>query len=189
MQEKISISGLFKEDVLVFSRVRGAGLGKYLYYPEIRILLILRLSQWCYTYSLLKPLSYLCTNLNDLLHGIWIGPRVQVGKGLGLAHPRGLVVNPTAIIGDYCSILQRVTIGGPNITVGDYVEILAGAQIISNKRGKGSLTVGEEAVIAAGAVVVDDVPPRAIVAGVPAKIIGYRDKGHNWFAYLDKKEG
>ena len=177
-----------RDDIRVFKLVKGFGIGKYFYYPEIRIIILFRFSQWCYQFKLLRPLAYLFTNFNDLLHGVWIGPRVSIGKGLSLAHPRGLVVNPTAKIGEYCSILQRVTIGGPNVTIGNYVEILAGAQIISNKRGKRKLHIGNEAVIAAGAVVIDDVPDNAIVAGVPAKVIGYRDKGDNWINYLIYEE-
>ena len=42
----------------------------------------------------------------------------------------------------------------------------------------GNVTIGEGAIIAAGAVVCKDVPPLAIVGGNPAKIIGYRDEEH-----------
>ncbi len=122
------------------------------------------------------------TNLNDFFHGVWIGPKVKIGKGLNLAHPRGLIVHPTTVIGDYSNILQQVTIGGPNIIIEDYVEILAGAKIISNDRKGDGLTIGKGAVIAAGAVVVKDIPEYAIVAGVPAKIIGYRKPADNWLA-------
>ena len=128
------------------------------------------------------------TNLNDLLHGVWIGPKVKIGKGVIFAHPRGLIINPTAKIGDYCAILQRVTIGGPNVIIGNFVEINAGAQIISNKRGEGKLIIGDNAVIAAGAVVVKDVEKNAVVAGVPAKVIGYREENDNWYTYLLKEK-
>lgn len=173
-----------KEDIRVFSLVKGKGLTKYFYYPEFRMILLFRTSQLLYSYKLLRPLSYLLTNLNDFMHGIWIGPRVTAGKGLCFSHARGLVVNPTTVIGNYCSILQRVTLGGPNIIIGDYVEILAGAQIISNKRGKACLSIGEGAVIAAGAVVVHDVAPYTVVAGVPAKVIATRKPDDHWLNQL-----
>lgn len=178
-----------KEDIMIFRLVRGSSIGVYFYYPEIRILILFRLSQWFYRIRLLRPMAYFLTNLNDFFHGVWIGPRVEIGKGLSLAHPRGLVVNPTAKVGEYCSILQRVTIGGPNVVIGDNVEILAGAQIVSNKRGKGSITIGDGAVIGAGALVLNDVEKNAIVGGIPAKVLGYRESGDNWANYLKQNRG
>lgn len=173
-----------REDVKIFNLVKGKGLAKYFYYPEIRMIILFRISQFLYQYKVLRPLSYLITNINDFLHGIWNGPRVKAGKGLCFSHARGLVVNPTAKIGNYCSILQRVTLGGPNIIIEDYVEILAGAQIISNKHGSGSLCIGEGAVIAAGAVVITNVAPYTVVAGVPAKVVAMRNPGEHWVSYL-----
>jgi serine O-acetyltransferase len=180
--------GVVREDIRIFNLVKGAGFAKYFYYPEIRMLLLFRLSQACYRYRVFRPFAFLFTNINDFLHGIWIGPRVEAGKGLCFSHSRGLVVHPTTKLGCYCSILQRVTLGGPNITVCDYVEILAGAQIISNKHGKGSLHVGEGAVIAAGAVVVSDVEPYTVMAGVPARVVGKRRVGEHWVSYLEGSE-
>lgn len=169
-----------KEDIKIYKIVHGKGIGKYFYYPDFRVLIIFRFSQLLYKIAILRPIAYIMTNLNDFFHGVWIGPRVKIGKGLNLAHPRGLIINPTTVIGDYCNILQQVTIGGPNIIIEDNVEILAGAKIISNIRKGNGLTIGKGAVIAAGAVVVKSVPEYAVVAGVPAKIIGLRKPGDNW---------
>lgn len=69
-------------------------------------------------------------NLNDFLHGVWIGPRVNAGKGLSLGHPRGIVINPTTTIGNYCTIINQVTLGGPEVTLEDFVEIGAGAKLL-----------------------------------------------------------
>ena len=69
------------------------------------------------------------------------------------------------------------------------LSIGSGCWISNGARIVGPLTIGDNAIVAAGAVVVDDVPPCAIVAGVPAKVIGYRvlpDKvwhlGDRWFS-------
>lgn len=59
---------------------------------------------------------------------------MQAGPGLFLRHPRDLVVDPSASIGKYCSIVQRVIIGGSNVIIRDYVEMNAGAQIVVNAR-------------------------------------------------------
>jgi len=183
MREWLSI---IREDIRIYKLVRGKGLGKYFYYPDFRIVIIFRLSQLLYKIRIFRPIAYFLTNLNDFLHGVWIGPKVKIGKGLNLAHSRGLIINPTTVIGNYCNILQQVTIGGPNIIVEDYVEILAGAKIISNNRRENGITIGMGSVIAAGAVVVKDVPQHAIVAGVPAKIIGYRNSSDNWLTFHAK---
>jgi len=171
-----------KEDVRVFRLVHSKrGLLKYLYFPDFRAVVLFRLSQLFFQYRLLRPLAYACTVLNDLLTGVWIGPNVQAGPGLFLGHPRGLVVNPTAIIGSYCSIMQRVTIGGPNVVIGNYVEINAGAQIISNVKGMARLTVGDNVTIGAGSVVVKDIPANSVVVGVPARVVKENSEFGNWY--------
>lgn len=158
-----------KEDLRIFSEKHAEqGFSKYLYYPEARVIILFRCSQWCYQHSL-KPISYLLTNLNDLLHGVWIGPRVVAGKGLFLGHPRGLLINPETKIGNYCTIINQVTIGGSAVVIEDFVEIGAGAKVISTSNRP--VTVGAHSIIGAGAVVTRSVPPFSIVVGVPAIVI------------------
>jgi serine O-acetyltransferase len=177
-----------KEDVRVFQCVfPQPGLLKYFYQPGFRALLIFRLSQLCYRSLLTRPLSFLLVTLNDLICGVWIGPKVQAGPGLFLGHPRGLVVNPDTKIGSYCSIIQRVTLGGPKIIIGDYVEINAGAQLISNDRGRATLSVGSHVIIGAGAVVLKDIPDCSVVVGVPAKVVKTISPDENWLNYRRNK--
>ena len=57
---------------------------------------------------------------------------MKVGKGFYLGHPRGLIVNPNVKIGNYCSFIQQVTLGGPSTVIGNNVSINAGAKIISD---------------------------------------------------------
>jgi serine O-acetyltransferase len=162
----------FTEDVRVFCASHPGGLGRFFYYPSFRVVFIFRLSQFFYNHHL-RPLSFILTNINDFFHGVWIGPRVRAGKGLLLAHPRGLVVNPGTVIGDYCTLLNGVTLGGPAVSLGNYVEVCAGASIISTA-GRPVL-VGDHAVIGAGAVVVAPVPAGAVVGGVPARVLKQND--------------
>ncbi|MDX2504241.1 MAG: serine O-acetyltransferase [Gammaproteobacteria bacterium] len=177
-----------KEDIAAFCLVHPkSGLFKYFYYPDFRAVLLFRLTQLLYQQWLTRPLAYLITMLNDLITGVWIGPRVQAGPGLFLGHPRGLVVNPSTKIGKNCSIMQRVTLGGPNVTIGDNVEINAGAQIVSNARREARLNIGDNVIIGAGAVVVKDVPSCSIVVGVPAKVVKTIDPSENWVEFRKKR--
>ncbi len=102
-----------------------------------------------------------------------INPAVRVGHGIMMDHGTGIVVGETAVIGNYVSILQGVTLGGTgketgdrHPKVGDGVLIGAGAKILGN------ITIGNSAKIAAGSVVLQDIPAHKTAAGVPAKVIG-----------------
>ena len=157
-----------KEDFRIFWKKRPGNFLKLLYFPDIRTEVIFRLSQFFFNIGL-KPIAYLLTNLNDLLHGIWIGPRVEVGEGFSLGHPRGLVVSPATKIGRYVTIINQVTLGGPSVVIEDFVEIGAGVQIISTQTRP--VTVGAHSIIGAGSVLVHSVPPFSVVVGVPARVV------------------
>jgi serine O-acetyltransferase len=102
-----------------------------------------------------------------------IHPAARFGQGIMLDHGTGFVVGETAVVGNNCSILHGVTLGGSgketgdrHPKVGENVLIGAGAKILGN------ITVGEGSRIAAGSVVLNDVPAHVTVAGVPAKVVG-----------------
>ncbi len=102
-----------------------------------------------------------------------INPAATIGKGIFLDHATGLVVGATAVVEDDVSILQDVTLGGTGKQGGDRhpkishsVLIGAGAKILGN------ITIGHCSKVAAGSVVLKDVPPHSTVAGVPARVIG-----------------
>ncbi|WP_196258732.1 serine O-acetyltransferase [Pelagibacterium limicola] len=102
-----------------------------------------------------------------------INPAARIGKGIMLDHATGFVVGETAVVGDHCSIMQDVTLGGTGKShedrhpkIGNGVLIGAGAKILGNIR------VGDCSRVAAGSVVLKEVPPRTTVAGVPAKVVG-----------------
>lgn len=179
-----------EKDLYVFRLVHPEpGIAKYIYLPHFRILLIFRLATLFYQYRLLRPLAYLLTMLNDFVHGVWIGPRVKAGPGLFLGHARGLMVAPTTKIGSYCSIIHRVTIGGLNVTIGDYVEINSGVSIISNDRGSQCLTIGDNVIVGAGAVIIGDVESFSVVVGVPARVVKTCTKEDSWVRFREKQNG
>jgi serine O-acetyltransferase len=108
-----------------------------------------------------------------------INPAARIGKGIMLDHATGFVVGETAVIGDNCSILQGVTLGGTGKADQDRHpkignEVLIGAHSVV----LGNIKVGDCARIGAGSVVVKEVPPGVTVAGVPARIIGAAGDAH-----------
>ncbi|KAG7356316.1 serine acetyltransferase [Nitzschia inconspicua] len=109
--------------------------------------------------------------------GVDIHPCATIGKGVMMDHATGIVVGETATIGDGCTILHGVTLGGTgkesgdrHPKVGEHVLIGAGSLLLGN------ITVGNSAKIGAGSVLLRDIPAFATAVGVPAKIIGRTDE-------------
>ena len=92
----------------------------------------------------------------------------QIGGGLAMPHPNGIVIDENARIGPNCLLLQQVTIGSDGHgapTLLGHVDVGAGAKIL------GKVTIGAHVKIGANAVVRCDVPERATAVGIPARII------------------
>ncbi len=112
------------------------------------------------------------------LTGIEIHPAAKIGKCLFIDHGMGVVIGETAEMGDYCTIYQGVTLGGTgkdtgkrHPTLGNNVMVGAGAKIL------GPFKVGDGAKIAAGAVVLCEVPDNTTAVGIPAKPVRKRADG------------
>lgn len=104
--------------------------------------------------------------------GIEIHPGAVIGKGLFIDHGMGVVIGETAVVGDDCTIYQGVTLGGTgkekgkrHPTLGNNVMVGSGAKVL------GPFRVGDNSKIAAGAVVLSEVPPNSTCVGVPARIV------------------
>jgi serine O-acetyltransferase len=101
-----------------------------------------------------------------------IHPASKFGKGIFLDHATGLVVGETAVIEDDVSLLQDVTLGGTGKESRDrHPKVRRGAMIGAGAKILGNIEIGSFARIAAGALVLQSVPPNATVAGIPAKIV------------------
>ena len=105
--------------------------------------------------------------------GVDIHPAARIGRGLMIDHAHSIVIGETAVVGDNVSMLHSVTLGGTgkedgdrHPKIGDGVLIGAGAKVLGN------IHVGNCSRIASGSVVLEDVPPRKTVAGVPARVVG-----------------
>jgi len=102
--------------------------------------------------------------------GIEIHPGATIGQGLFVDHGAGVVIGETCVIGDDVLIYHGVTLGGTGKVIGkrhptveDGVIIGAGATVL------GSITIGKDAKIAAGAMVLKDVPPNSTIVGEPGR--------------------
>lgn len=140
-------------------------------YPGFHALLAYRIAHWFYQRKLFL-LARLISQITRFLTGIEIHPGAKIGKGLFIDHGMGVVIGETTEIGDYVTIYQGVTLGGTgkekgkrHPTIGDRVIIATGAKVL------GSITVGENAKVGAGAVVIRPVPANSTVVGVPGRVV------------------
>lgn len=102
-----------------------------------------------------------------------IHPAARIGRGIFIDHATGIVIGETAVVGDDVSMLHNVTLGGNgkesgdrHPKIGNKVLLAAGAKVLGN------IEIGHCSKVAAGSVVLKDVPPNKTVAGVPAKVVG-----------------
>jgi len=111
------------------------------------------------------------SQLNRALTGVEIHPGAVIGRRFFIDHGMGVVIGETAEVGDDVMIYHGVTLGGRSMervkrhpTLGDGVTVGAGARIL------GPITIGAGAQVGANSVVVKDVPPGAVVVGVPGEV-------------------
>ena len=107
------------------------------------------------------------------LFAVDIHPAARIGRGVMLDHATDITIGETAVVGDNCSLLHGVTLGGTGKEVGDrHPKIGRGVLLSVGAKVLGNIHVGDEAKVAAGSVVLKDVPARCTVAGAPAKQVG-----------------
>ncbi len=119
------------------------------------------------------------------LTGVEIHPGATIGRGLVIDHGAAVVIGETAEIGDNCTLYQGVTLGGTgkdtgkrHPTLGNGVLVGAGAKVL------GPFRVGDRAKIAAGAVVLEEIPSDSTAVGIPARVV--RGKTARQAAELDQ---
>ena len=117
-------------------------------------------------------LARLISQISRFFTGIEIHPGAKICRGVFIDHGSGVVIGETAEIGDGCTIYQGVTLGGTgkdkgkrHPTLGKNVLVGAGARIL------GPFNVGDNAKIAANAVVLSEVPANSTAVGVPARVV------------------
>jgi serine O-acetyltransferase len=143
-----------------------------LYFKGFHAIETHRLAHWLWGHKRQDFALYLQSRASEIF-AVDIHPAVPFGKGIFLDHAHGLVVGKTATVGNDVSILQDVTLGGTGKETGDrHPKIGNGVLIGAGAKVLGNIKVGDCSKIAAGSVVLKQVPPHSTVAGVPARVIG-----------------
>lgn len=153
-----------------------SGLEVLLLYPGLHAVIDYRVAHFFYRIKL-RFLARFISQWSRFFTGIEIHPGATIGRGLFIDHGAGIVVGETTVIGDYCMLYQGVTLGGTgketgkrHPTLADNVMVGAGAIVL------GPVNIGSHAKIAAGAVVLNNIPPQATAVGVPARVVRIADR-------------
>jgi serine O-acetyltransferase len=145
-------------------------------YSGVHAVIMHRAAHWFYKNGMVV-IARIISQVSRFFTGIEIHPGAKIGKGLLIDHGSGVVIGETAEIGDYCLLYQGCTLGGTgketgkrHPTLGNNVMVGCGAKVL------GPFTVGDNAKIAANAVVLESVPANCTAVGVPARIIKQNGK-------------
>ena len=153
-------------------------------YPGVKAIFFHKIANF-FAIAKFDLVARIISQTSRFLTGIEIHPKAKIGKNLFIDHGMGVVIGETSEIGNNVTIYHAVTLGGssPSIdsekqrnekrhpSIGNDVVIGSGAQII------GPIKVGNNARIAANAVVVKDVPENATMVGIPARAVKLENKG------------
>ncbi len=131
-----------------------------------------RIGHWLWSQGR-RDLAYFVQMRVSEVYGVDIHPGARIGKGLMIDHAHSIVIGETAVVGDNVSMLHSVTLGGTGKDDGDrHPKIEDGVLIGAGAKVLGNITIGHCSRIAAGSVVLKDIPPCVTVAGVPARVVG-----------------
>ena len=153
-----------REDISTFKRrdpAARSALEIFFLYPGLKAIRMHRRANWCYRRRMFFLARWISQRAARKT-GIEIHPAATIGRRFFIDHGTGVVIGETAVIGDDVMIYQGVTLGGTgkdtgkrHPTIGNNVMIGAGAKVL------GPFKVGDNSNIAAGAVVLDEIPPSA----------------------------
>jgi serine O-acetyltransferase len=144
----------------------------FLHYKGFHALEAYRVSHWLWGQKREALACYLQNRISEVF-AVDIHPAAKIGKGILIDHATSVVIGETAVVEDDVSMLHEVTLGGTGKTTGDrHPKVGRGVLIGAGAKILGNVLIGEGSKVAAGSVVLTDVPPHTTVAGVPAVIIG-----------------
>jgi serine O-acetyltransferase len=164
---RADLSAVFERDPACHSYVQA-----FLFFKGFHALQCYRIARWLWLEER-HWLAYFLQSRVSELFAVDIHPAAKIGAGVFVDHAHGIVIGETAVVDDDVSMLHSVTLGGTGKVGGDrHPKIRRGVMIGAGAKILGNIVIGEDARIAAGSVVLNDVPARCTVAGVPAKPIG-----------------
>ncbi|MCL5882463.1 MAG: serine O-acetyltransferase [Actinobacteria bacterium] len=144
-------------------------------YSGLHAILLHRMAHFMYEQRL-PVVPRIVSQFSRFVTGVEIHPAAQIGEGFFIDHGSGVVIGETTEVGENVTLYQGVTLGGTGKETGkrhptlmDNVTVGAGAKVL------GSVTVGENAKIGAGSIVIHDVPPDSTVVGNPGRPV--RERG------------
>lgn len=169
----------FKEDLMCVKRndpAARSNLEIMLLYPGFKAVRMHRKAHWFYNHKMFfiaRFISQRCVKKTN----IEIHPGAQIGRRFFIDHGTGVVIGETAVIGDDCTIYQGATLGGTgkdkgkrHPTLGNNVMVGAGAKVL------GPFKVGDNSNIAAGSVVLSEIPENSTAVGTPARVVKQNGK-------------
>ena len=144
----------------------------FLFFKGFLALQTHRVGHWLWGQGRETLALFLQSRMSEL-YAVDIHPAAPIGSGVFIDHATGVVIGETARVGDDVSMLHGVTLGGTGKVFTDrHPKIGNGVLLGAGSKVLGNITVGDEARVGSGSVVLSDVPPRCSVAGVPAKPVG-----------------
>lgn len=166
--------GLFKKFITTYKRNDPSArstLEIVLTYPGFWAIIYYRIAHFLHIKNL-KLIARMVSSFSRWVTGVEIHPGAQIGRCFFIDHGMGIVIGETAVIGNDVKVFHGVTLGGRgdengkrHPTIEDGVMLSAHVQVIGN------VTVGKNAKIGAGAVVLSDIPEGVTAVGIPAKIV------------------
>ncbi|NCO15653.1 MAG: serine O-acetyltransferase [Alphaproteobacteria bacterium] len=143
-----------------------------LFFKGFQALTAQRVAHWLWRERRQDLARYMQMRMSEVFT-VDIHPAARLGKGIMIDHAHSIVIGETAVVGDDVSMLHSVTLGGTGKEDGDrHPKIGSGVLIGAGAKILGNIKVGACSRIAAGSVVLSDVPPCKTVAGVPARVVG-----------------
>ena len=148
----------------------------FLFFKGFQALQTQRVAHWLWKQGRETLAFYLQSRSSEIFQ-VDIHPATVIGKGVFIDHGTGIVIGETAVIGDDVSMLQGVTLGGTGAERGDrHPKIGKGVLLGAGAKVLGNITIGNNSIIGANAVVIRDVPDHSTVVGVPGRIAKIKDK-------------